>query len=58
MCLSARWFSVDTERIEELPVESRNYLNFVLLAPGVASSAQQPVGAGSGKIQFSLDYEF
>src|ERR1700676_3255375 len=32
--------SVDTERIEELPVESRNYLNFVLLASGVASSAQ------------------
>src|SRR5713101_6062007 len=34
--------SVDKERIEELPVESRNYLNFVLLAPGVASSVQQP----------------
>lgn len=33
--------AVDTERIEELPVESRNYLNFVLLAPGVASSGQQ-----------------
>ena len=33
--------TVDTERIEELPVESRNYLNFALLAPGVASSAQQ-----------------
>ena len=34
--------AVDTERIEELPVESRDYLNFVLLAPGVASSGQQP----------------
>jgi hypothetical protein len=34
--------TVDTERIEELPVQSRNYLNFVLLAPGVASSGQQP----------------
>jgi hypothetical protein len=34
--------AVDTERIEELPVESRNYLSFALLAPGVASSAQQP----------------
>jgi hypothetical protein len=34
--------SVDTERIEELPVESRNYSNFVLLAPGVVSSGQQP----------------
>lgn len=32
---------IDTERIEELPVESRNYLNFALLAPGVATSAQQ-----------------
>jgi len=30
--------SVDTERIEELPVRSRNYLDFVLLAPGVSSS--------------------
>lgn len=34
--------TVDKERIEELPVQSRNYLNFVLLAPGVSSSAQQP----------------
>ena len=33
--------AVDTERIEELPVESRNYLNFALLAPGVSGSAQQ-----------------
>ena len=32
--------AVDRERIEELPVQSRNYLNFVLLAPGVSSSAQ------------------
>ena len=34
--------AVDRERIEELPVQNRNYLNFVLLAPGVSSSAQQP----------------
>jgi hypothetical protein len=34
--------AVDTERIAELPVQSRNYLNFVLLAPGVTSSGQQP----------------
>jgi len=33
---------VDTERIEELPVRSRNYLEFTLLAPGVAPS--QPGG--------------
>src|SRR5215467_2103294 len=32
--------TIDTERIEELPVLSRNYLNFVLLAPGVAASTQ------------------
>jgi len=30
--------SVDQERIEELPVRSRNYLDFVLLAPGVSST--------------------
>lgn len=40
--------SVDTERIEELPVESRNYLNFVLLAPGVSPSTQQQTGGISG----------
>jgi len=33
--------SVDPERIEELPVNSRNYLEFTLLAPGVASSNSQ-----------------
>lgn len=32
--------AVDKERIKELPVQSRNYLNFALLAPGVSSSAQ------------------
>lgn len=30
---------VDRERIEELPVRTRNSLDFVLLAPGVASSS-------------------
>ncbi len=40
--------SVDGERIEELPVRSRNYLDFVLLAPGVLSApAAAPVGGGS-----------
>jgi hypothetical protein len=33
--------TIDTERIEELPVLSRNYLNFVLLAPGVAPSTER-----------------
>src|ERR1700682_4417018 len=41
---------VDRERIEELPVESRNYLNFVLLAPGVASSAQSPGGRAAAAL--------
>ena len=36
--------SVDQERIEELPVRSRNYLDFVLLAPGVSSS---PIPSGT-----------
>src|SRR5712672_971399 len=36
--------SVDQERIEELPVRSRNYLDFVLLAPGVSSS---PISSGA-----------
>src|SRR5258706_430263 len=43
--------SVDQERIEELPVRSRNYLDFVLLSPGVSSvpaaSGATPL-AGSG----------
>ena len=37
--------TVDGERIEELPVQSRNYLDFVLLAPGVSSS---PAPSGLG----------
>jgi hypothetical protein len=36
--------SVDQERIEELPVRSRNYLDFVLLAPGVSSA---PIASGA-----------
>ncbi len=42
--------AVDTERIEELPVESRNYLNFVLLAPGVSSTAGQSGGRSMGAL--------
>jgi hypothetical protein len=37
---------IDTERVEELPVRSRNYLEFVLLAPAVAPS--QPGGGQAG----------
>src|SRR6266851_3913888 len=39
--------SIDPERIEELPVNSRNYLQFTLLAPGVAPSNQQNSGGGN-----------
>src|SRR4029077_17660143 len=39
--------SVDQERIEELPVRSRNYLDFVLLAPGVSSSPATSAVSGS-----------
>jgi hypothetical protein len=33
--------TIDTERIEELPVRSRNFLEFVLLAPGVTRPTRQ-----------------
>lgn len=39
--------SVDQERIEELPVRTRNYLDFVLLAPGVSSSPSGTSSVGS-----------
>jgi Carboxypeptidase regulatory-like domain len=40
--------SIDPERIAELPVNSRNYLEFTLLAPGVAPSGEQAaVASGS-----------
>ncbi|GAC1504984.1 MAG: TonB-dependent receptor [Terriglobales bacterium] len=38
--------TVDPERIEELPVQSRNYLNFALLAPGVIASNQAASASG------------
>src|SRR6266404_49199 len=39
--------SVAQERIEELPVRSRNYLDFVLFAPGVSSSPAASAVSGS-----------
>jgi hypothetical protein len=39
--------SIAQERIEELPVRSRNYLDFVLLAPGVSSAPLATGGGGS-----------
>jgi len=47
---------IDTERIEELPVRSRNYLEFVLLAPAVVRS---PGGASSpGAVSLPSDSGF
>ncbi|MBV9925548.1 MAG: TonB-dependent receptor [Acidobacteria bacterium] len=43
--------SIDPERIEELPVNSRNYLEFTLLAPGVAPSSRQTSSGGVGATQ-------
>ena len=40
--------SVDQEHIEELPVRSRNYLDFVLLAPGVSNSPRSSGGGSAG----------
>src|SRR5258708_6446790 len=42
--------SVDQERIEELPVRGRNYLDFVLLAPGVSSSPTASGASGSAAL--------
>src|SRR6202022_5115070 len=39
--------SIDQERIEELPVRNRNYLDFVLLSPGVSSSPAASAAAGA-----------
>ncbi|MBV9241920.1 MAG: carboxypeptidase regulatory-like domain-containing protein, partial [Acidobacteria bacterium] len=39
--------SITTENVEELPVKDRNYLQFALVAPGVApSNTHTPTGAG------------
>jgi hypothetical protein len=45
--------SVDGERIEELPVESRNALDFVLLAPGVLAAPPTPPTAGASPLAAS-----
>ncbi len=42
--------SIDQERIEELPVRSRNYLDFVLLSPGVSNGPALSSGSGSSPL--------
>ena len=49
--------SVDQERIEELPVRSRNFLDFVLLAPGVSSSPT-PLGASGSAALIGSGFTF
>ncbi|MBW4037636.1 MAG: TonB-dependent receptor [Acidobacteria bacterium] len=48
--------NIDKDRIEELPIESRNYLVFSLLAPQVAQAnpaiAQQTLTQGTGGFSF------
>src|SRR5439155_19381155 len=41
--------TIDRERIDELPVNSRNYLEFTLLAPGVAPSDPQSTAGARGQ---------
>lgn len=42
--------SIDQERIEELPVRNRNYLDFVLLSPGVSSAPAASSSAGASTL--------
>src|SRR6267378_4401880 len=45
--------SIDQERIEELPVRNRNYLDFVLLSPGVSSAPEASSAAGAAPLSGS-----
>ena len=49
---------IDTERIEELPVRSRNYLEFVLLAPGVTRASPPPTGGALTSVLPSSGFSF
>ena len=49
---------IDTERIEELPVRSRNYLEFVLLAPGVARTSPPPAAGAVTSVLPSSGFSF
>jgi hypothetical protein len=45
--------TVDRERIEELPVRSRDYLDFVLLASGVSNAPQAAAAGGAAGLKGS-----
>src|SRR5262249_29158186 len=49
---------IDTERIEELPVRSRNYLEFVLLAPGVTRASPPPTNGALTAVLPSSGFSF
>jgi Carboxypeptidase regulatory-like domain/TonB dependent receptor len=49
---------IDTERIEELPVRSRDYLEFVLLAPGVTRAQPPPTGGTLTSVLPSSGFSF
>jgi outer membrane receptor protein involved in Fe transport len=50
--------SVDRQRIEDLPVDSRNSLDFVLAMPGVTSSASGKGGTGSRRALADSGFTF
>ncbi len=45
--------SIDQERIEELPVRNRNYLDFVLLSPGVSAAPAESSSSGTAPLSGS-----
>ena len=47
---TAQTLTVENERILELPARARNYLDFVLLAPGVAPSTKRGAGGGAAAL--------
>ena len=49
---------IDTERIEELPVRSRNYLEFTLLAPGVTRTSPPATGGAVTSVLPSSGFSF
>lgn len=49
---------IDTERIEELPVRSRNYLEFVLLAPGVTRASPSSAAGSLTSVLPSSGFSF
>src|SRR3954468_1734925 len=49
---------IDTERIEELPVRSRNYLEFALLAPGVTRASPPPNAGAVTSVLPSTGFSF